>query len=77
MTRNDRPFSGETFSRQSGMHLLQHPANRNVKRRMSIAPLSEWGYFCGKVKLGSDLCLQANVKWIPKPCVTRSIHLCQ
>ncbi len=71
--------SGGTYRRLTGVHLLQHPANRDVQlgSRMSIAPLSEWGYFRGKVKLGSDLSLPANVKWIPKPCMTGSIHLCQ
>lgn len=58
------------------MHLLQHPASRHVQveTRKSIAPLSECGYFCGKVNLGSDLSQPANVKWIPKLCMTRSIQ---
>lgn len=47
-----------------------------LERRLSIAPLSERGYFCGKVKLGSDLSVSANVKWIPKPCVNTSVRLC-
>lgn len=41
-----------THSKLTGVHPLQHPANRDVQlgSRMSIAPLREGGYFCGKVK---------------------------